>query len=192
MALYSCSSTNYIASTEKLFIQSTAVGGGGFSVNYGAINSHTTKKINELDEKIMKELELLKGNDKEIYDTINDTNSNIELAKVAVIDTIDSIEKQDEKEAKKSVKLLTIVDKKLTSYIDMKNKDKYDLMKEFESKISEKEDEMNTKLSEKEELIQEMEEVAKELMDELQKESQSDKEKTIQEVKEKIISSLSE
>lgn len=194
MAYYSCSDSNYVPSVDKVYIPSSGRGGGGGgTINISGIQTSISNSrdsiIKEFDKKLIEMEERIKQE-------FNDTNSHIDIAKEQVITTIEGIEIPEsvleEKEAKKAVKLLTTVDKKLTGYIDMENKDKYDLMKEFESKMSEKEDEMNTKISEKEELIQEMEEVAKELMDELQKESQSDKEKTIQEVKEKIISSLSE
>lgn len=66
-------------------------GGGGVSINYQAINSHTTSKVNELKEEIAK---IPKTDLSGIENTINDIDSHIELAKGEVIDTINEIENE--------------------------------------------------------------------------------------------------
>jgi len=64
--------------------------GGWFSINYQAINSHTTSKVNELKEELAKSKTDLSG----IENTLNDIDSHIELAKGEVIDTINEIENE--------------------------------------------------------------------------------------------------
>lgn len=66
-------------------------GGGGMSINYQAINSHTTSKVNELKEEIAK---IPKTDLSGIENTLNDIDSHIELAKGEVIDTINEIENE--------------------------------------------------------------------------------------------------
>lgn len=66
-------------------------GGGGVSINYQAINSHTTSKVNELKEEIAK---IPKTDLSGIENTLNDIDSHIELAKGEVIDTINEIENE--------------------------------------------------------------------------------------------------
>ena len=84
----------------------------------------------------------------------NETNSHIELVKTDLVNTIEGIEIPEaileEKEAKKALKIVTGIDKKLTSYIDseMKEKDK-----ESEGKMSE----LQQKIDEMEEAFEEME-----------------------------------
>lgn len=121
MAYYSCSDSNYVASVDKLFIQARSVWGGGwFSINYGVINTHTTNKINEIRKELL---------DKKI--DLSEIKSHIDIAKTDIIDTIESIEQpeyeMEEKEAKKAVKLLTTLDKKVSSYIDSEMKEKEEL-----------------------------------------------------------------
>lgn len=160
-------------------------GGGGFSVNYSAINSHTTSKSTELKKYIDEKVDILKENHKEIYDKVNETDSHIELAKDEVIDTIKAIETQeiDEKEAKKAIKLIQGVDKKLTSYIESESSEKSQ-EDEKEMKI----EELIKKLEKNETLIEDMEKTAQEIIDELEKERENAK--TL--AKKDIISSLSE
>ena len=98
-------------------------GGGGFAS--GAIQT----SIGNLGRNIDKKIEDAHTITREfIVKENNETNSHIELAKTGIIDTIDGIEqaefKQEEKEAKKVLKLVTTLDKKLSSYIDSEMKEK--------------------------------------------------------------------
>ena len=60
-------------------------GGGWVSINYGAINSHTTKKVEELKEQIA---QIPKTDISGIETKLNETNSHIDIAKWEIIDTI--------------------------------------------------------------------------------------------------------
>lgn len=207
MAYYSSSDSNYVASVDKLFIPATSSWGGGwFSINYGVINWHVTKKVNELDEKVMKELELLKWNDKEIYNKINETDSHIELAKVAVIDTINSQE-TDDTEIIKSLGIIKSNLTKLSQFVrneaqKEKEMEKEWMKTEYEYKISELVDkmedmedayeELDWSIITKEKLIEDMEKTAQEIIDELEKQKELAKSEWEKGIKEKLISSLSE
>lgn len=120
MAYYSCSDSNYVASVDKLFIQARSVWGGGW-INLSGI----TGSITNLQKNLIKKIEEIPQLD------LSEIKSHIDIAKTEVIDTIESIEqpkyKQEEKEAKKAVKLLTTLDKKVSSYIDSEMKDKEEL-----------------------------------------------------------------
>lgn len=59
-------------------------GGGWFSINYGAINSHTTKKANEVIEEIKKSKTDLSW----IENTLNEISSQNDIANNNIIDTI--------------------------------------------------------------------------------------------------------
>ena len=120
MAYYSCSDSNYVASVDKLFIQARSTWGGwGFNL------SGVTGSISNLSKQITKQISELPQLD------INEIKSHIDIAKDQVITTIESIEQaefvQEEKEAKKAIKLLTTLDKKVSSYIDSEMKDKEEL-----------------------------------------------------------------
>ena len=58
--------------------------GGGFSINYEAINSHTTRKVNELKETIEKQ--------PNYTEKLNEIDSHISLARNYIIDTIEEVE----------------------------------------------------------------------------------------------------
>lgn len=62
---------------------------GGVSINYQAINSHTTNKVNELREEIAK---IPKTNLSNIETKLTEIDSHIELAKTDVIDRIEESE----------------------------------------------------------------------------------------------------
>lgn len=66
-------------------------GGGGFSINYQAINSHTTNKVNELKEEIAK---IPKTDLSNIEKSLNENYSQIELAKGEIIDRINESENE--------------------------------------------------------------------------------------------------
>lgn len=53
-------------------------GGGGMSINYQAINSHTTSKVNELKEEIAK---IPKTDLSGIENTLNEISSQNDIAK---------------------------------------------------------------------------------------------------------------
>lgn len=180
-------------------------GGGGFSINYGAINSHTTNKMNE----IKKELTTIP---KMIEDWFSETNSHIDIAKNDIKDTINSIEipeipETDVSEITQGIWILKQRFTKLSEFLKKESDiEKEEIRKQLEAKIDEIENayedmqnahseeiELKTsEVSEKEKLIAEMEETAQELMEELEKEWETKKNEAEQEVKNKIISSLSE
>jgi len=66
-------------------------GGGWVSINYGAINSHTTKKVEELKEEIAK---IPKTDLTWIESKLNEIESQNDIAKGEVIDTINEIENE--------------------------------------------------------------------------------------------------
>ncbi len=77
---------------DKLFSLENSTGGwGGFSINYQAINSHTTKKINELQEVIEKK-EIPITDLKPIEDKLNEIDSHIDIAKDETINRIEEAE----------------------------------------------------------------------------------------------------
>ena len=155
MAYYSCSDSNYIASVDKLFIPARSVWGGGW-YNISGI----TGSITNLSKQITKQISELPQID------LNEIKSHIDIAKDQVITTIESIEQaefvQEEKEAKKAVKLLTTLDKKVSSYIDseMKSKDdtsaiirelnKLDIEDEIKMKEEKQKEEEEKKMKEEE------------------------------------------
>lgn len=176
-------------------------GGGGFSINYGTIQN----SIYNARDKIVEEMEKKKV---ETLDAISETNSHIEVAKDETIGKIESIEipeaKLEEKEAKKVLKLVTSVDKKLTSYIDseMKEKDEINQItaeftkQEIEDRKQEKlrmeeEQKMKEEEKRKEEEEQKKEEelmkaIEEEVKDEFEKQDEMEKEEKKKELEAEI------
>ena len=74
-----------VTNNIEQLISEIRTGGGGWFINYQAINSHTTSKVNELKEELVKLPKM-------IEDWFNETSSHIDLAKDEVIATIDTIE----------------------------------------------------------------------------------------------------
>lgn len=67
--------------------------GGGFSINYQAINSHTTSKVNELKEELDKKIkEIPQVSLQNVEDTLNEIVSQNDIANAKIIDRIDSSE----------------------------------------------------------------------------------------------------
>lgn len=66
-------------------------GGGWFSIDYGIINSHTSRKVNELKEQIAK---IPKTDLSEIGTKLDEIESQNEIAKDKIIDTIKSSENE--------------------------------------------------------------------------------------------------
>lgn len=100
--------------------------GWGWGGNYSqAIQTALSNAKTALEKKIEEEHNKTR---QIVIDWDSETNSHIELAKDKTIGKIESIEipeaKLEEKEAKKVLKLVTSVDKKLTSYIDSEMKEK--------------------------------------------------------------------
>lgn len=144
----------------------------------------------------------------ETLDAISETNSHIEVAKDETIGKIESIEipeaKLEEKEAKKVLKLVTSVDKKLTSYIDseMKEKDEINQItaeftkQEIEDRKQEKlrmeeEQKMKEEEKRKEEEEQKKEEelmkaIEEEVKDEFEKQDEMEKEEKKKELEAEI------
>lgn len=187
--VYDCNpgATAYIESgvtnnIEQL-ISEIRTGGGWFSINYQAINSHTTSKVNELK----KEFEKIPKID------LSEIKSHIDVAKTDIIDTIDSIEipesKLEEKEAKKAVKLLTTFIPKVSGYIDkdMKEKDdtsaiirelnKLDIEDEMKMKEEKRKEEDEKKMKEQEhkKMLEEQAKMLELEFDKLDQQEQEDK-----------------
>lgn len=172
MAYYSCSDSNYVAQVDKLFIPSTRWWGWSVSINYGAINSHTTKKFTELAEKIKDYTEEFNEIKSHITDTVESSTSEI----VSKVDSIE-IPETEEKEAKKALKIVTTLDQKLTSYIESEREEKAKEAKEKEE-ISALAMEL-TKLDMEEELQRKEKEAKdKEEMEKKRKEQEKEDEET--------------
>lgn len=137
----------------------------------------------------------------ETLDAISETNSHIDLAKEETIGKIDSIEipeaKLEEKEAKKAIKLITSVDKKLTSYIasEMSEKDEISgIMQEFTRQEMEqmkaeklKEDEKkNMELEEQKKEEELMKSIEEEVRAEFDKQDEMEKEEKKKELEAEI------
>lgn len=71
---------------DKLFSLENYTGGGGGFVNYEAINSHTTRKVNEIKKQI--EAKIIP----DYTEKLNEIDSHIEFAKETIIDTINETE----------------------------------------------------------------------------------------------------
>lgn len=171
--------------------------GGWFSINYGAINAHTSNKVNEIKEQLTK----IPTPD------INEIKSHIDLAKNEVITTIESIEipevKVEEKEAKKAIKLLTTLDKKVSGYIDSEMSDKEELgaiakqfsKLEMEDAMKEKEKEMEHKriIQEKERMEAEQDEkLLEEIKSEFDRADEKEKEEKRKELEKELEETLKE
>lgn len=182
------SSAFIISGVTQLPTWSRLWGGGGFTVNYWAINSHVTKKINELEDVLLEKLQ------KESIDF------------TPILDKIDSIEipeipetKLEEKEAKKALKLIEKLDKKLTEYIESEMSDKEELdaisreftKLEMEERQREMEEERKRKEKEDEERKME-EEMDKKLLEEIQAEFDKMEEEDKMEEKKEIEEEIKE
>ena len=83
--IYAESTTSgWLTTEEHEKLMNITGGWGWFSINYWAINSHTTKKVNEAIEEIVKSKTDLSW----IETKLNETNSHIDIAKEEIIDTI--------------------------------------------------------------------------------------------------------
>mgnify|MGYP002359912567 FL=1 len=114
-------------------------GWGGFSINYGTINSHTTNKVKELYDEFKK-------HKAELEKWFNDTNSHIDIAKWEITDKIDSIEipKTDLSDLNKSIGIARQQLTKLSEFIRKEaENEKKEIEKEYEGKISELETTIN-------------------------------------------------
>lgn len=179
MAYYSCSNSNYIASVDKLFIQARSTWGGGWFNLSGVTGS-----ITNLSKQITKQISELPQLD------INEIKSHIDIAKDQVITTIESIEQaefvQEEKEAKKAIKLLTTLDKKVSSYIDSEMKDKEELMEDAKRE-KEKEMEHKKMMEEKEKMEKEEDDkLLSEIKSEFDKQDEQEKEEKRQELEREL------
>lgn len=78
---------------DKLFSLENSTWGGGFSINYQAINSHTTSKVNELKEELGKKIkEIPQFSLQNVEDSLNEIVSQNDIANAKIIDRIDSSE----------------------------------------------------------------------------------------------------
>lgn len=134
--LYSSSSNGWLTTAEhdQLFaIWRSMWGGSGFSEIF---KSNLASTRNEIIRKI-------EDKTTDIESKINETNSHINIAKDDVITTIEAIDipksVNEEKEAKKAIKLLTTLDKKVSSYIDSEMSDKEEITKAIQKADSEHE-----------------------------------------------------
>ena len=140
--------------------------------DFGMEDRNNLKKLVKIIEDIEKS---------DLAKKIDDTNSHIDIAKWEISDKIDSIEIPEaileEKEAKKAIKIVTSIDKKLTSYIESEMKEKDDITQissefirqEMEDKMKEKADKEEEKRKDEEEKRLEAEQDAK-LLEELKAE----------------------
>lgn len=114
-------------------------GWGGFSINYGTINGHTTNKVRELyDELIKHKAELEKW--------FTETNSQIEIAKEEITDKIESIEipETDLSDLNKSLGVARQQLTKLSEFVRKEaESEKKEMEKDYEGKISELETNIN-------------------------------------------------
>lgn len=192
-----------VTNNIEQLISEIRTSGGWFSINYGAINSHTTKKVSEAIDEIKK---IPKTDLSNIESSLNEINSHIELAKTDVIDTIESNEK-DDTEINKSLWTIKSNLTKLSQFVrneaqKEKEMEKEWMKTEYESKISELVDkmeemedayeELDWSIVTKEKLIEDMEKTAQEIIDELEKQKELAKSEWEKGIKEKLISSLSE
>lgn len=156
-------------------ISEIRAGGGGFSVNYSAINNHITNKSTELKKYIDEKVDILKGNHKEIYDKVNDTDSHITLAKEEVINTIEEV-KPDNSDVLKGISVIKTQNTKLATYIKTESeKERIELIKSHEKMMKDMEDcykemetEKESELDSKNELIKQMDEVSEEIIENLE------------------------
>lgn len=204
MAYYSCSDSSYVASVDKLFIQARSVWGGG-SINLSGV----TWSISNLNTSLTKKIEEEHNKTRTLIETKdNETNYHIEVAKDTIITTIGSIETDVDLTAvtegigvlkQRFTKLSEWLKTEQKKEIDSKDKENEGKISELQKKIDEMEEafeEMEglkwSELKEKQNLIDDMEKTAQEIMEELEKEKIVNKEATEKEIKDKLISSLSE
>ena len=179
--------------------------------SWGGVNlSGVTGSINELKKSFIQKIEEEENNTRWlIQSNYNDTNSHIELVKTDIVATIDSIE-QNETDLSVVVEWIWILKARFTNLQkwlkeeQKKEMECKDLENEWKvSELQQKIDDMEeafqemewlkwSELEEKQNLIDEMEKTAQEIIDQLEKEKQVNKETTEKEIKDKLISSLSE
>lgn len=147
-------------------------GGGGFSINYGAINSHTTNKINE----IKKELTTIP---QMIEDWFNETKSHIDIVKSDILDTIKESENEvcsDIVRSKKEIKEDNIATRQLL-------RQKTKKLDENVSKLADRQD-LTDKLIEDqaEEIEEELERLYEQEVDMIENEIKTQHEKEADEI----------
>lgn len=189
--------SDYIYAFKEAFIPASWGGwGGGFTVNYQAINNHTTNAINRIKESIP-----------DYTEKLNEIDSHIDIAKWEVITTIESIEipEADISSITTWIGTLKWQFTKLSEWIKRKDdKEKSDEFKEKEGEYSGMvesiEKEFETLLSSKDKEIEALknelkEEKSKEdkyeaMVQVLEEEINETKEKTEKETKENILKTL--
>lgn len=141
--IYAESTTSGWLSTEEHDkLMSLSGGGGWVSINYGAINSHTSKKINEAIEEIVKSKIDLSW----IENTLNENLSQNEIANQNIIDTIKEIEtdicKDISKESVATRQLVRQKAKKQEEFIQKQIDNESKTQKMIESEADEIEEEL--------------------------------------------------
>lgn len=171
---YSCTDSNYVSSVDKIYLPASRSGGGwsGWSVNISGIQSDMKKYHDNLIEEIKKLIAEM---------------CEKEMDFSPIIDKIDSIEIPEMPEIEKID--LSPVSKKIDSFSkdikEIKKMVNYDYSKDIEEAVKEKESEMNNSFEkEKEEIMNDANEIIRILEEENIQVKES--------LKNKIISSLSE
>lgn len=132
--------------------------GGGFSINYQAINSHTTSKVNELKKELEKKIkEIPQVSLQNVEDTLNEIVSQNDIANEKIIDRIDSSETEicsdivrKSKELKEdNVKTRNLVRRKtekINKKLDIEEKDnkEWEEILEILKEIKEEQDDKDT------------------------------------------------
>lgn len=169
-----------------------STGGGGF-INYEAINSHTTRKANELKDEISK---IPKTDLSGINTKLNEINSHIDIAKTSVLDKIDTIETPeiDTTEIVKGLGVIKTQNTKLSTYLkseqdkekmEMETKHKK-MMEDMEKAYAEMEEDNGKIVLEKDKEKESIMKDADEIIDAIENEKIEISEKNKSEIIDKI------
>lgn len=180
---------------------------GGLSVNLSGVTGSITK----LDKSIKKLIEEEHNKTRTLIETKdNDTKSHIDIVKTDIIDTINDIEIPDESDLSDVIGWIGVLKARFTKLSEwlkveqkkeLENKDSENDKKlsELQGKIDDMEEVFKdmeeikgSEITEKQKLIEDMEQTAQEIIDDLEKEKVKIKEETERQTKDKLISSLSE
>lgn len=141
--------------------------GGGFSINYQAINSHTTSKVNELKEELEKKIkEIPQVSLQNVEDTLSEIVSQNDIANAKIIDRIESSETEicsdivrKTKELKEdNVKTRNLVRQKSEKVVKYAEK-QLDTMERIEKEIEDTENEIKEEFDRVEQEEKEIEEL---------------------------------
>lgn len=179
---------SWVTNNIEQLISEIRVWGAWATINTSGI----TGSIANMQKAITKQISEIPKTD------LSEIKSHIDIAKTDIIDTIESIEQpeyeMEEKEAKKAVKLLTTLDKKVSSYIDseMKEKEelsiltrelnKLDIEDEMKSKEEKRKEEEEKKMKEEEhkKMLEEQAKMLEIEFDKLDEEEKEEKRKELE------------